>query len=434
MLTIPRQSFLAAACAVVSLAFAPQPAQAAGFAIFEQGTRAMGFAGAYTAQASDPSAIFFNPAGVAFLKGKQIYLGGTLILPKSDFTGADPFPGSRVREKSDAGLLVPPVFDYTQQLSESMVVGIGVHVPFGLKTAWQNRDSTYSGRFISKQAQIKGFSINPTVAFKLADRFAVGGGVDVRLSTLELERNAAAPVNPFTFKTVDVASVRLQSNTNMGIGFNVGVLAKPSDAVSVGVSYHHSVKVDYDGTATFTRLSTGNAQLDAAAAASVPSGTTPVATTIKFPAMASAGIAYTWNDWTVEGDVNWYQWSSFDTLPLTFAEASTLSGAFVENYKDSWQYRFGIERRYNDRWTFRGGYFYDQSPTPAESVGPLIPDSNRHGLCVGASWSRGRFHVDLANWYLIFSERSTQGANRDNYNGTYKNSAELFSVSVGYGF
>ncbi len=433
MLISPRRTFLAAASAAV-LAAAPSPARAAGFAIFEQGTRAMGFAGAYTAQASDPSAIFFNPAGAAFLKGKQIYFGATLIAPKSDFTGADPFPGAGVTEKGDAGITVPPAFDYTQQLSENLVVGLGVHVPFGLKTAWQNRDTTYTGRFISKEAELKGYSINPTIAYKLADRLAIGGGVDIRLSSVDLQRNIAAPVNPFTFKTVDVAAVDLKSKTNVGVGFDLGVLAKPTEALSIGLSYRHSVKIDYDGTATFTRLSTGNAQLDAAAAGSIPAGATPVTTMIKFPAIASGGVAYSWNDWTFEGDVDWYRWSTFQSLPLTFPEQTSLSGAFVENYKDSWQYRIGIEKRYNDRWTFRGGYFLDKSPTPSEAVGPLLPDSDRNGICVGATWARGRFHVDLANWYLLFKQRSTEGINRDNYNGTYKNTAELFSVSLGYGF
>src|SRR3981081_1929536 len=79
---------LAAACV-----FGPAPVHAAGFAIFEQGARGMGFAGAFTAQANDPSAIFHNAAGIAFLKGKQFYFGGTLIHPSSSFTGADPCRG-----------------------------------------------------------------------------------------------------------------------------------------------------------------------------------------------------------------------------------------------------------------------------------------------------------------------------------------------------
>src|SRR5713226_3562321 len=101
----------ALAAALAACILGPAPAHAAGFAIFEQGARGMGFAGAFTAQASDPSAIFHNAAGIAFLKGKQIHLGATLIAPKSDFTGADPFPGSTVTEKGNPGIIVPPVFD-----------------------------------------------------------------------------------------------------------------------------------------------------------------------------------------------------------------------------------------------------------------------------------------------------------------------------------
>ena len=48
----------------------------------------MGFSGAYTAVTDDPSAIFHNAAGIAFLDGKQFYGGGTLVMPHSSFTGS----------------------------------------------------------------------------------------------------------------------------------------------------------------------------------------------------------------------------------------------------------------------------------------------------------------------------------------------------------
>src|SRR5437667_8416812 len=97
---------------------APASAGAAGFAIFEEGARAMGFAGAFTAQASDPSAIFHNPAGIAFLRDKRVYLGGAALSPSSTFTGADPFPGATITEKSDFGLALVPTVYYTQPFTE----------------------------------------------------------------------------------------------------------------------------------------------------------------------------------------------------------------------------------------------------------------------------------------------------------------------------
>jgi long-chain fatty acid transport protein len=127
-----------AAASALVLACAPRT-DAAGFAIFEQGARGMGFAGAYTAQSADGSAIFHNAAGIAFLRNRQLYFGGTLIRPGADFTGANPFPGESVVEKGDVGTLVPPNAYYTQPINDRLAFGVGLHVPYGLETGWENR-------------------------------------------------------------------------------------------------------------------------------------------------------------------------------------------------------------------------------------------------------------------------------------------------------
>jgi long-chain fatty acid transport protein len=411
---------------------APGPAAAAGFAIFEQGARGMGFAGAFTAQASDPSAIFHNAAGIAFLSGRRAYVGGTLIAPTSTFRGADPFPGSTVTEKGDMGVRLPPVAYYTHQFSERLVLGAGWTTPFGLQTRWADPDG-FTGRFIAEEAELKGFSLNPTVAYKLEDRLAVGLGLDVRFSSLTLTRRVPV-IDPFTQSVRDGASTLLQSGTETGFGFNVGVLARPSASLSVGASYRHRVKVGYRGNATFTPLPTGNPELDAQIAAGLPAGSVPVTTEIVFPAIASVGAAYTWRDWTIEGDVNWYQWSTFDRLLILFETRTDLSQAVVEDYSNSWQYRLGVERPLGQVWTVRGGLFFDESPAPAASVSPLLPDSDRYGLALGASWKRGRFWVDGGSWIVLSKDRSTEGRNRDRYDGTYEGRAVTLGLSVGYAF
>jgi long-chain fatty acid transport protein len=420
----------AGASALVLLA-APH-AQAAGFAIFEQGARAMGFAGAYTAQSKDGSAIFHNAAGIAFLKEKQLYLGGTLIHPSTEFIGQEPFPGAGITENGDVGILVPPNFYYTHPFSETVAFGIGVHAPFGLQTKWENSDN-FSGRYISTLAHLKGFAVNPTVAFKLEDRLAIGVGLDVRFSKIALDRRVPV-VNPFTQRVVDGAEVNLESDTNTGFGFNVGVMAKATDTLSIGLSYRHKVKVDYSGTANFEPISTGSPELDVRVRASLPAGSLPLETSIEFPAMASFGFAKAFGDWTFEADVNWYQWSTFDQLQLTFETEPRLNETIEEDYSNSFQYRFGIERVLNDAWAIRGGYFFDESPSPPESMSPLLPDSNRNGFCLGGSWTSGRLRLDSAFWYILAAERSTDGGNRDSYDGTYNNHAYTLGISLGYSF
>ena len=419
-------------CAAAFITFAPAAASAAGFAIFEQGARGMGFAGAFTAQTSDPSAIFHNAAGIAFLKGKQAYAGGTLIAPSSSFTGADPFPGAAITEEGDMGVLIPPAAYYTQQFSERLVLGVGWMTPFGLETRWQNPDG-FSGRFISEAAEIRAYSLNPTVAYKLEDRLAVGLGLDVRFSTLALTRRVPV-IDPFTQKVIDGASAHISTGTEMGLGFNVGLLAQPSPSLTLGASYRHKVKVDYGGQASFSPIATGNAEVDAQVAAGLPLGSLPVTTSITFPAVASVGAAYTWDQWTVEADVNWYQWSSFDRVLLLFENRADLSQALVEDYSNSWQYRVGVERPLTRIWTVRGGLFYDQSPAPAASVSPILPDADRYGLALGGSWKRGRFWMDAGSWIVLGQSRSTEGQSRNAYDGTYKSHGLTLGLSVGYAF
>ena len=76
---------------VALLLAAAIPAQGAGFLIFEQGAKAMGMAGAFTAQADDPSALFHNAGGIAFQNKRDFLLGGTLVTGEADFSGRLPF-------------------------------------------------------------------------------------------------------------------------------------------------------------------------------------------------------------------------------------------------------------------------------------------------------------------------------------------------------
>jgi long-chain fatty acid transport protein len=412
---------------------APRPAHAAGFALFEQGAKGLGFAGAFTAQASDPSAIFHNAAGLAFLTGTQAYAGGTLVAPNSDFTGAAPFPGPGVTEESNSGIAFPPALYVSHALGGGLAVGLGINVPFGLTSAWSDPDR-FTGRYISTNAELRGFSINPTVAYRVNDRFAVGGGLDVRLSSVKLERRVPV-VNPFTQQPFDAADVTLESDTATGVGFDVGLLVKPTSGLSVGLSYRHKVAVDFTGDATFQLLSSGNAQLDQRVAQLIPQGALPISTRIEFPALASLGVAQRWEKWTIEADVNWYGWSSFDRLPLTFDTEPDLSETIVEEYDDSFQFRVGVQRTLSDTFALRGGYFHDQSPAPAASVSPLLPDADRNGFALGLGWDpAGPLHLDAGTWIVLSPDRSTEGVNRDGYDGTYKSHAVTFGVSIGYQF
>ena len=76
---------------VVILMFAAASANAGGFRLPEAGAKAMGMGFAFTAQANDPSAIYFNPAGITQLEGQNVMVGVTYIRENGgEFNGSTP--------------------------------------------------------------------------------------------------------------------------------------------------------------------------------------------------------------------------------------------------------------------------------------------------------------------------------------------------------
>ena len=79
-------SRLVASCITAAIMGTATMSFGAGFKIAEQGAKAMAMGNAFAAQADDPSALAYNPAGIAFQKGTQVQLGSTTILvPQSAY-------------------------------------------------------------------------------------------------------------------------------------------------------------------------------------------------------------------------------------------------------------------------------------------------------------------------------------------------------------
>lgn len=413
------------------LGTAVAPSWAAGFAVENQGARAMGFAGAYVAQAADPSAIFYNAAGVGFLKGKQLYVSAGFGSYNTDFTGGGPFPAAGTLESTDRPFAVVPSFYYTQQLTETVGVGIGVNRPFGYRARWENPD-TFTGRYICTDCEVSSLGVSPTIAWRVRDRLAIGFGLDLRFSSFRLERRLLADRAQFEVPT-DVASLEVDSESDSGFGFNLGVLASPSESMTIGLAYRHKVSGDFGATGTFTQIPTGNAPVDTAVSLALPTPQ-PAVVNFDFPATFSAGLAVKRGYWTVEGDIVWTFWSAFDTVRVSFPEAAGYDAALPMDYESTWQGRIGVEYLLSETWSVRMGYAYDHGPQPTTTVSPFLHDSNRHGFGGGATWKRGDFHLDLMARYLNFRHRDTRGSNRYGYDGVYESSGFQLGAGLGWRF
>src|ERR1044071_7020868 len=114
--------------ALVLFAGFPALLGAQGFGIYEQGACAMGRAGTgVAAPCSDGSAIFFNPAGLACLKGGRATIGVTLLDVQGGFTD-DIF--QQKTDLDDPLLAIPQIY-VAYGLTPKVGVGIGLFAPYG---------------------------------------------------------------------------------------------------------------------------------------------------------------------------------------------------------------------------------------------------------------------------------------------------------------
>ncbi|MEA2694080.1 MAG: long-chain fatty acid transport protein [Acidobacteriota bacterium] len=420
------------ACALVAMAAATAgPVQAAGFGIFEQGAKASGMAGAFTAQADDPSALFFNAGGLGLVNKSDFSIGLTYVQgTKAKFTGRGPFPGPTAKGEQELLHQPLPQIYYVAPISSTWKWGIGVNTPFGLTTQWKNPDQ-FAGRFLSTKAAIRAIDINPSLGFQLSPDIGLGFGAIIRASDVNLRRNAPA-INPFTQSVVNVAHIDLKSDFKEGYGWNVGLVDHYNNSFSWGLSYRSKVKVNYTGNAQLFQVSTGNGQLDAAVAAQLPFGRKlPVKTAIDFPDMASLGLAFGLSpDLLLETDFNWTGWKSFDTVDINFTKGDLPNSSVPAHWKDAYNYRAGLRWTTSPTSQWRFGYVYDQTPQPEQAVNPLLPDANRNGITLG--WGHTGVHkLDLSLLYLNFAKRTRKKTFTHDavFLGTYETQAVLLGAT-----
>lgn len=437
-------SLRALAIAAVLL-MAAHPALGAGFSIFQQGSKAMGMAGAFTAQADDPSLLWHNAGGLAFVDESAYSVGATWVRStRSDFEGDDPFPGAGVKAEQETLSEFPPHAYFVAPINASWKWGIGFETSFGLVNEQKN-ENTFPGRFLSTKAALRALDVNPTLGWQITPTFGIGVGAVARFSDVELDRHVAF-VHPVTSQVYDVAKLEIESDIDNGYGWNVGLLHRATPSFSWGLSYRSGVEIDYEGDGRLAQISTGDPGLDALVAAGTPFDTDlPVETTIEFPDMASLGLAFSVTPALLaEIDVDWMGWSSFDEVviagrgPMAQAifgpsPAQPRGTVLPQHWDDAMSYRFGLRWGPPQRqWRF--GYLYDETPQPEEGLSPSLADADANGVTLGFGRGGQGLDWDLALMYLELQERSRHESfeGEPDYFGTYETAAFLLGVTLGW--
>jgi long-chain fatty acid transport protein len=396
---------------------------AGGFQLNEHGAKAMGMGGAFTAVANDPTAIYWNGAGLTQLGGTNFIIGGTLIAPGSSFRGVAP----QITEyKTDDQVFYPPHIFATHRINNDFAVGLGFTVPFGLGTKWAD---DWVGKYLALKTDLMVFTISPVLAYQIMDGLSVSAALVYSWATVEITRkNSQTPFEGDAF-------VQLKGEDNSAFGYNLGLMYKPMEKLSLGVSFHSQVKYDFKGTAN----TTGAEQLIAAGELPVNEDITAELTT---PFNLAFGIAYdVMPNLKISADFQYVGWSSYDTLKVDFTNPNFTDLASPRLYDNSYIIRLGGDFKVTNEFELLGGIYFDKNPVKPEYLNPSLPDANRIGLSIGINYKILDNLGVSASYLHIFASQLEVSNSEESYtpgfapfNGTYNSYANIAALSFSYGF
>lgn len=391
-------------------------ADAAGFYIQEQSVSGLGaaFAG-QTAMPRDASTVYFNPAGMTYLEGAHGNVGAHILAPKSDLSdrGSDapgPLPNG---DESDNpyDVEVVPNLHFTQQLNDRLWAGISVTAPFGLANEY---DEGWFGRFDSTKTELRTVNIQPSIAYKLNDKFSIGGGVDIQYVDALLERAL----------TQGTEGISRLEGEGMGIGFNIGLMYDITEETRLGLHYRSTMNHNLDGRIQAIGTGAdfsfgGNVDLD-------------------LPDMINFGIAHKLNDaTTIMAGATHFGWSNYKDISTRLDSGATLS-TIEQNYKDTWAFNLGIEHEFNNSWTGRAGVQYDQTPTQDGYRSTTTPDGDRIWASVGGTYKfDDKWSLDLAATYIDIADEEislTRNGGAATIEAGTSGHVGIFAIGVNYKF
>jgi long-chain fatty acid transport protein len=467
-----RRTRLAAGVGAALLSLAAGHALGAAFALQEQNASGLGHAYAGgAAAAEDVSTIFYNPAGLVRLQTMQAVVAGNVICPSVKFhdsgsqaAALQPLGGTG----GDAGdCAVVPNMYLGIPFTDKWSFGLGVNVPFGLKTEY---DSNWLGRFQAVKSKLDTINVNPALSWEPTKNLTVGGGVSWQKlkATLTSQVNyagffaqgvgglVAAGQLPAAAAPVLIGSAAgLESGADVhgsdsSWGWNLGALWQANEQTRFGVAYRSKIKYTVTGSADFSNptasklgplpptLAPVGALLVNGINAQLASG--DISLKIEMPDTANVSIFHQFNNkWDLMADLQYTGWSSIQELKIVRSTGVVLSTT-PENFRDTWRLSAGANYRYSDAWILRGGVAFDQSPVRDAQRTPRLPDADRTWLALGVQYKFSpSVAMDLAYAYLWVRDPSinqNEGSTAANglISGSYRNNVNIVGLQLTYTF
>ncbi|MEM7680060.1 MAG: OmpP1/FadL family transporter [Pseudomonadota bacterium] len=408
------KALLSVSALALGVALSPLSAEAAGFYVQEVSSSSAGASNAgAAAMPRDASIIFHNPSAMTQLDGAQVNGAVHALFTHSELEdrgstiggGAASALGFGNDGGNPGGLNTIPNLYGAMPVGydDRLWIGLGITSPFGLGPDY---DDNFFGSFLVREAQLRVIDFTPSVSYKVNDLFSLGVSAIIQKADLNYKFNTG------------LAQVTRVDADDVATGYKLSATITPDDDWTIGLQYRSGTNLDFDG------------DIGVNAAAGTASGT------LNLPDIATLGVSYKVDEqWTVMGGVEWFGWNETDVATIENSLTTDLPVSFL--YENTINVSLGAEHTYNDKWTFRAGYQYDETPTTAQARSPLNPDGNRHWFSGGATQTLDEhWSIDYAATYINIADgnfdRTIAAGTR--VAGQAQNYALIGTIGVNYKF
>jgi long-chain fatty acid transport protein len=333
---------------------------------------------AFVATADNPSAVYYNPAGITQIEGTQTRAGLYALYYDPTFTPPDTAPNAGTTYHVKKQVAAAPNLFATYAWPDSPVtLGLGIYAPYGGNLEWPE-DTGF--RSVAISANLTYLRFNPVVALKLPARFSLAAGVNLDYSELEIEQGLRAFPDGDYFRF---------TGDGWSAGYNLGLLWQPHEMISIGATFRSATRFNMKGKTEMEQPPVISYTKSKAQAG------------FEFPLTAVVGISFRPTPkWNIEFNADYTDWSSFDFTTIEHKETPPFPVQTIIpvtlNWKASWMYEFGVTRYFDNHWHVSAGYVFNQNSVPDAYYSPLAADLDRHFFTVGVGRKWQRFDFDVA--------------------------------------
>ncbi|WP_445709849.1 OmpP1/FadL family transporter [Flavobacterium sp.] len=401
------------------MALASSTAFAGGYRVSIQGQKQLAMGHTGVAVINSAEVAFFNPAGMAYLDKKfNVSVGANALFSKTRFQNSE----YNWTNKSD-NLGTPFSVYATYKLNDWLTAGLAVYTPYGNAVAWEKN---WEGAHLVNDIDLQAIFVQPSISIRVGDHFSVGGGPIYAMGSVNFNRNLA-PAGGLT----ENADVTIDGKNISAWGYNLGMMINPVEGFRLGLNYRSEIIMEArDGDATFNNL-------PALLQNDPRFNPTTFDADLPLPAELTAGLSVNVTDkWLVAFDYNYAMWSAYKALEVRFGNGQ--ESINPRNYKNSSTYRFGTQYLANDKFTFRAGYYIDESPVQDGYFAPETPRNESMGFTGGLTYQFSeKLGVDLSFLYLHLDQVDNSYdhfSDGSSFGGTYKSSVFSPGLGITYGF